>query len=104
MLLCDRSMSDNRAILAPMAEAAPTKFERQQQILHLLDSKRRVTISQLRKTFAVSLATARRDLEELAGTGQVQRFHGGAVAVRRAPPEAPVLRRQAEQAEGKRNI
>jgi DeoR/GlpR family transcriptional regulator of sugar metabolism len=54
--------------------------------------------------FAVSLATARRDLETLAEQGKVQRVHGGAVAVRRAPPEPPIMQRSAEQLEEKQRI
>jgi DeoR/GlpR family transcriptional regulator of sugar metabolism len=54
--------------------------------------------------FAVSLATARRDLETLAEQGKVQRVHGGAVALRRAPPEPPVRLRSSEQREEKLRI
>lgn len=54
--------------------------------------------------FGVSPATARRDLDSLADQGRLQRVRGGALAVRRAPPEAPVTLRAGEQADEKQRI
>ena len=81
-----------------------SNFERQEQLRRFIQEQQRVTVAQICQRFAVSMATARRDLEVLAERGEVQRVHGGAIAVRRAPPELPMLQRQADQAEEKRRI
>lgn len=78
--------------------------ERQQQILHLIGRSQRVTVNQVVATFAVSQATARRDLEALADQGRVRRVHGGAIAVKADLSEPPVLQRMHEQADEKRRI
>jgi DeoR/GlpR family transcriptional regulator of sugar metabolism len=78
--------------------------ERQLQIWRWIEQRQRVTVPQLIEQFAVSPATARRDLDALAEQGKVQRVHGGALAVRPAPPEPPVLQRTAEQTEEKKRI
>ncbi len=78
--------------------------ERQQQILRYIEQRQRVTVNQIVSQFDVSLATARRDLEALAGQGKVQRVHGGAIATRQALPEAPVLQRSAERSTVKARI
>ena len=54
--------------------------------------------------FSISEATARRDLETLAGQGKIQRVHGGAIALTEAPPETPLLQRGREQAKEKTRI
>jgi DeoR/GlpR family transcriptional regulator of sugar metabolism len=79
-------------------------LERQQRLLHYIEQQRRITVNQIVERFDVSLATARRDLEALADQGKVQRVHGGAIAVRQAPPEPPVLQRAAEQSSEKARI
>lgn len=81
-----------------------SSVERQNQILELVEHQRRVTVAAICEQFSVSEATARRDLEVLAGQGKVQRFHGGAIPIHQAPPEIPVLQRNIEQAEEKRLI
>jgi DeoR family transcriptional regulator of aga operon len=78
--------------------------ERQEQILKILLRQPRVTIAHLCELFDISEATARRDLEMLAEQGKVQRVHGGAVSIRQAPPEPPVLLRSSEMAEDKKRI
>ncbi len=83
---------------------AISSFERQEQLRRFIEERRRVTVAQICEQFAVSMATARRDLEALAERGEVQRVHGGAIAIRRAPPELPVLQRQTDQAEEKKRI
>ncbi len=79
-------------------------LERQQQLLRFIEQQQRITVNQIVEHFDVSLATARRDLETLADQGKVQRVHGGAIAVRQALPEPPVLQRAAEQASEKVRI
>jgi DeoR family transcriptional regulator, aga operon transcriptional repressor len=78
--------------------------ERQNQIVELLSHNERLTVTGICKTFSISEATARRDLDALAEQGLLQRVHGGAIPVRRATPEAPILERGQEQAEEKRRI
>lgn len=78
--------------------------ERQARIVDLVAQRRRVSVVDLCDTFSISEATARRDLELLAGQGKVQRVHGGAIAAQSAPPELPILQRQAEQAAEKARI
>ena len=78
--------------------------ERQQRLLRFIEQQQRITVNQIVERFDVSLATARRDLETLADQGKVQRVHGGAIAVRQAPPEPPVLQRTAEQTSEKVRI
>ncbi|MGQ0605305.1 MAG: DeoR/GlpR family DNA-binding transcription regulator [Anaerolineales bacterium] len=87
-----------------VAETPLSAIERQLKILGWVEQRQRVTIPQLIEQFAISPATARRDLDALAEQGKVQRVHGGALALRHAPPEAPVLQRMAEQADEKTRI
>ncbi|MCS7247725.1 MAG: DeoR/GlpR family DNA-binding transcription regulator [Anaerolineales bacterium] len=81
-----------------------SNIERQEQIVQLLSRQKRVTVNDLCEAFSISKATARRDLEVLASQGKIQRVHGGAILVSSAPPEMPILQRQSEQAEEKRQI
>ncbi len=78
--------------------------ERQNQILQWINLQQRISINEVCQQFMVSQATARRDLETLAGKGKVQRVHGGAIAVEKAPPEMPMLLRQIDQAAEKQRI
>jgi len=88
-----------------MSSSSPlSSIERQNQILHLLARFSRITIIQICEAFSVSQATARRDLEALASRGKVQRVHGGAIPIRQAHPEPPILVRSSEQQEEKRRI
>jgi DeoR/GlpR family transcriptional regulator of sugar metabolism len=84
--------------------AAVPSFERQEQILRYVEQRQRVSLAAICAEFGVSPATARRDLDALAGRGAVQRVHGGALAVRQAPPELPALQRAGEQAAAKERI
>lgn len=78
--------------------------ERQRQILSLLTRQGRLSVAEIVEHFSISEATARRDLETLASKGQVQRVHGGVIAVGQAPPELPILDRENEQADEKSRI
>jgi len=86
------------------APAAESTVERQRLLLAWIEERQRVNVPEITARFAISPATARRDLEALAGEGKVRRIHGGALAVRRAPPEPPVLQRALEQADAKQRI
>ncbi len=79
-----------------MSEFIPAE-ERQNLILDLLQRQGRLTVTEIVERFKVSEATARRDLEALAGQGKIQRVHGGALPVYQAPPEPPLLQRESEQ-------
>jgi DeoR family transcriptional regulator, aga operon transcriptional repressor len=85
-------------------DQALSNVERQERLLRFIERRERVTIAQICDEFAISPATARRDLDALAAQGQIQRFHGGAIPARRAPPELPVLQRMDQQPDEKRRI
>jgi DeoR/GlpR family transcriptional regulator of sugar metabolism len=78
--------------------------DRQIQILQYIQRQQRISVAEICELFAVSEATARRDLDTLAEDGKVQRVHGGAIALAPAPPEQPILQRQDEQAQEKVRI
>ncbi|MBI5951066.1 MAG: DeoR/GlpR transcriptional regulator [Chloroflexi bacterium] len=78
--------------------------ERQQQIVRLLNRQQRLSVAEICEQFAISEATARRDLETLAEQGKVQRVHGGVIAIEKAPPELPILQREGEQSDEKSRI
>jgi len=86
-----------------MTDFVPTP-ERQKQILSLLERQGRLSVAEIVQQFAISEATARRDLETLASQGRAQRVHGGVISVEQAPPERPILDREHEQADEKARI
>ena len=86
-----------------MSDFVPTP-ERQKQILSLLTRQQRLSVAEIVAQFAISEATARRDLETLASQGKAQRVHGGVIAVEQAPPELPILERESEQLDEKIRI
>ncbi len=61
------------------------KQERQQRILDVLERDGRVVATELHDMFGVSGYTVRRDLDELADAGRLQRVHGGALAQSTVP-------------------
>jgi DeoR family transcriptional regulator of aga operon len=79
-------------------------IERQNKILLWINQHYRITIGEVCEYYSISEATARRDLETLAATGKVQRVHGGAIAIDKAPPEMPLLQRQVDQISEKQRI
>jgi DeoR family transcriptional regulator, aga operon transcriptional repressor len=79
-------------------------LERKNKILQWINQRNRITIGEVCENYDVSEATARRDLEMLAASGKVQRVHGGAIAIEKAPPELPMLQRQVDQINEKRRI
>jgi DeoR family transcriptional regulator, aga operon transcriptional repressor len=78
--------------------------DRQLQIMRLLEQQQRISVAEICTTFDISEATARRDLENLASLGKLQRVHGGAIVLTQAPPERPILQRQNEQSDEKIRI
>lgn len=55
-----------------------TPVERQSKIANIIREHNHATVNELAKLFNISRETIRRDLSELAQTGKVQKFHGGA--------------------------
>jgi DeoR family transcriptional regulator of aga operon len=72
--------------------------------LDILGQRERISVADICDIFSVSEATARRDLEELTIQKSLRRVRGGAISVRQAPPESPLLMRQSTQIEEKTNI
>lgn len=87
-----------------VADLAISSIERQANLLQFIEQRQRVTVTQICDYFTISPATARRDLDALAERGKIQRVHGGAIPIRQAPPELPVVNRLAEQSEEKQRI
>lgn len=54
------------------------KAERQDKVRQLLDAQGTVSVKEISDTLGVSDMTIRRDLEELASRGEIERVHGGA--------------------------
>ena len=69
----------------PGAAFAPARRER---LAAIVRTRRAVRVEELRAALGVSLATIRRDLDELEGAGTLRRVHGGAVSVDQRPVEA----------------
>ncbi len=63
---------------APSRRLAP---QRQQRILDIVSSRRAARLEDLSNALGVSVATARRDVDELGAQGLLRRVHGGAVAI-----------------------
>jgi DeoR/GlpR family transcriptional regulator of sugar metabolism len=81
-----------------------SSYERQRELTRLLERTGRLSVAQICEQFSISEATARRDLEALSEQGLIQRVHGGAVLLRQAAPEEPILRRSHEQENEKERI
>ncbi len=79
-------------------------LDRLERIQNYVEARQRIIVADLVTEFAISQTTARRDLDVLAERGAIQRVHGGAVAVRKAPPEPPALLRAADQSDEKQRI
>jgi DeoR family transcriptional regulator of aga operon len=84
--------------------AAVSSYERQRDLLRLFEREGRLSVVQICAQFNISEATARRDLETLTGKGHIRRVRGGAILLRHAAPEEPVLRRSNEQEDEKERI
>src|SRR3984957_4418404 len=66
--------------------------ERRQRILGLLQQEGKVVTAELPSRLKVSIDTIRRDLNQLAHEGLIQRVHGGGLPA--SPALKPVLQRQ----------
>jgi len=82
----------------------PFAVERKDQILGLIQQKGRVTVDELIKSFKVSGATIRRDLEFLERQGLITRAHGGAISKSRVSLEPNYFEEKQKFLEEKRRI
>lgn len=55
--------------------------QRQLEIIDLLQTEDKVSVSELTQRFGVSLVTVRQDLKKLEDQGVLKRTHGGAIPV-----------------------
>ena len=81
-----------------------SNYERQQVLTRLFEKSGRLSVAQICEQFGISEATTRRDLDALSEQGVIRRVHGGAVLIRQATPEEPILRRSNEQEGEKERI
>lgn len=87
-----------------MNKPAASNNPRLTHIERLIVQRQQVSVADICEVFGISEATARRDLDQLASTGSIQRIHGGAIATNEAPPEPPVLQRSRWQQSEKQRI
>lgn len=79
-------------------------YDRREMILALLKRDGSVKVSQLMKTFGVSIETIRRDLEALEKDGLLKRVYGGAVQNSRRSVEPLIENRMVRNAAEKEKI
>jgi DeoR family transcriptional regulator, fructose operon transcriptional repressor len=91
---------DPRADETPARRLAP---QRRQRILDIVSARRAVRLEELSQALRVSMATIRRDLDELAAHDLLRRVHGGAVAIE-STSEPHFEVKAAEAAEQKERI
>jgi DeoR/GlpR family transcriptional regulator of sugar metabolism len=96
-------MTTNEALNAGEAPARDLAPQRRQRILDIVSARRAARLEDLSHALGVSMATVRRDLDELSSQGLLHRVHGGAVATER-PPEPHFEVKAAEAAEEKERI
>jgi len=85
-------------------DGALLKGERQQRILAVLASSGRVVATELQRELGVSAYTVRRDLDELADAGRLQRVHGGALALARSAVATTYAGRGTQSVAGKQEV
>jgi DeoR/GlpR family transcriptional regulator of sugar metabolism len=89
----DFARSQKAVTGAIMENAGRATTTRRRKLLERLQSQDFVRVSELAEALLVSEITVRRDLDELASQGLIERVHGGARATLAAPPLSPVLAR-----------
>ena len=75
--------------------------ERQRQILEYIKRNETITVKNIVKTFFVSEATARRDLNALETSGLIRRVFGGATIIVGSDKQIPLFVREREDGEEK---
>lgn len=78
--------------------------DRKKEILRLLRRTGNVRVADLAEGFGVTEETVRRDLDQLEQEGHLRRVYGGAVAAGGTGNEAPILEREGQSADLKRQI
>ena len=78
--------------------------ERQQAILDYMRKNETISVREIVKTFYVSEATARRDLNELENSGLVRRVFGGATLLIGSDRQVPLFVREREDEREKKHI
>ncbi len=79
-------------------------YERKQQILDILKTKRAVSVEELCNVLYTSGATIRRDLQILEKDNLIKRTHGGAVLLEGNATETPLILRESENSKQKQII
>lgn len=87
-----------------MSKSVAFNNPRLTNIERFIVQRQQVSVADICEVFGISEATARRDLDQIASTGSIQRVHGGAIAKNEAPPEPPVLQRASWQQNEKQRI
>lgn len=77
---------------------------RRQQILDVLEERGAVSVDDLAARFDISKTAVRRDLNELAKAGLLERTYGGAVKIPNLVEETPYAKRKVLHANEKRRI
>ncbi|MBQ6824848.1 MAG: DeoR/GlpR transcriptional regulator [Clostridia bacterium] len=80
------------------------QYQRQEEILQILDKHHSMSIKKLAKVLYTSEATVRRDLNALERMGLVHRIYGGVVLAKYASSDMPLFVRKQENAEEKELI
>lgn len=90
----------------PMATSSTHAFaeERRAAIMAMLEHSASVQVTELARTFGVSVVTVRADLDALEADGKLRRTHGGAVSLHKALTVSVQDRRVNVNAEAKRAI
>ncbi|MBI9048918.1 MAG: DeoR/GlpR transcriptional regulator [Anaerolineaceae bacterium] len=78
--------------------------ERHKEIVEMIERNKRVSVLDICERFAISEATARRDLEFMDEHDMIQRVYGGAIALDSPSLEVPIIDRQDMNCEQKRLI
>jgi DeoR family transcriptional regulator of aga operon len=82
----------------------PSKKERQEKILELLNEKGYVEVTELSKLFSISEMSIRNDLNDLNRQGKLQRKYGGANTIQVHNRELPLTKKHNRNYEEKKMI
>ena len=104
MLEYDSFMSDSDRPPSTPSNIVAFAPERRERVKQIVKSRHAVRVEDLKDELGVSTATIRRDLDELAETGELRRVHGGAISVDVHPIEARFEAKATKQAPEKQRI
>jgi len=79
-------------------------YDRQKQILEILNTEQSISVNKLVKLLFVSPATVRRDLEAMSRKGLLKRTHGGAISFSSSNEESSIYVREEIMKREKREI